>query len=229
MAVRPRPRTPLTRERVIAAAVAVADDHGVAAVSMRKVAERLGVEAMSLYHHVHDKDAVVAGILDAVFAEIDLPEPGADWHPAMRLRAISTRDVLARHSWALGLVESRRSPGPATLRHHDATLGTLLSTGFPPDDAVHAVSLLDSYVYGFVLQQLQLPVGSTQEAGRAAADLLTGLPDDLPHLRTVAASRATGEHPTADDEFLFGLDVVLDALDRSLAPADRRPTAEPHP
>ncbi|GGC05959.1 TetR/AcrR family transcriptional regulator C-terminal domain-containing protein [Cellulomonas carbonis] len=229
MAVRPRPRTPLSRERVIAAAVTVADDHGVASVSMRKIAERLGVEAMSLYHHVPDKDAVVAGILDAVLEEIDLPEAGPDWRTAMRRRAISTRDALARHSWALGLIESRGSPGSATLRRHDAALGTLLSAGFAVDDAVHAVALLDSYVYGFVLQQLQLPVASPPEARRAAADLLGRLPDDLPHLRAVAASRAAGDHPTADDEFRFGLDVILDALDRSLAPADHPPTAEPHP
>src|SRR5690606_27134361 len=142
-------RTPLTRDRVMEAAVAVADEGGVAAVTMRKVAERLGVEAMSLYYHVSGKDEILDGIVDRVFSEIELPGDGAGWKAAMRRRACSAREVLARHPWALGLMESRRNPGPATLRHHDRVLGILRGSGFSVELAAHAFSAIDAYVYGF--------------------------------------------------------------------------------
>lgn len=151
---------------MIAAAVAVADDRGVAAVSMRNVADRLGVEAMSLYHHVANKDAILDGIVDSVFDEIELPDPQLEWRVAMRQRATSARDALTRHSWALGLIESRHTPGPATLRHHNAVLGSLRGAGFSISGALHAVSVIDSYVYGFVLQSQQLPLGTPDELER---------------------------------------------------------------
>jgi AcrR family transcriptional regulator len=206
---------------VIEAAVAVADEWGVTAVSMRKVAERLGVEAMSLYHHVANKDAILDGIVDAVFDEIELPEPGLDWRTAMRRRATSARDALSRHSWALGLIESRRNAGPATLRHHDAVIGSLRAAGFSIADAVHASSVIDSYVYGFALQEQQLPFETPEELENAASELVRRMPPDAyPHLREVAAVHAVPSGSTYADEFAFGLELILGGLERLLVGAE---------
>jgi len=209
------PRPPLSRQRVIEAAVAVADERGVTAVSMRKVAERLGVEAMSLYHHVTNKDAILDGIVDAVFDEIELPEPDLDWRTAMRRRATSARDALSRHSWALGLIESRRTTGPATLRHHDAVIGSLRAAGFSIADAVHAVSVIDSYIYGFALQEQQQPFETPEEFENAASELVRRMPPGAyPHLREMAAEQALRSGYTYADEFAFGLELILGGLDR---------------
>src|SRR5688572_16957336 len=151
-------RTPLSRELVLRAAVALADEGGVASLTMRKLAERLGVEAMSLYHHVADKDAIFDGIVDVVFGEIELPASDGNWRAALRARAVSARAALARHPWAIGLMESRPNPGPATLRHHDAVIGCLRAGGFSIAGAAHAYSVLDSYLYGFVLQSTNIPI-----------------------------------------------------------------------
>jgi AcrR family transcriptional regulator len=210
-------RPSLDRAKVLAAAVAVADDAGVSAVSMRKVAERLGVEAMSLYHHVPNKEAVLDGIVDAVVSEISAPPSDLPWREALQHVATSARTALARHSWALALIESR-DVGPAGLRHRDAVLGTLLTSDFTPEDAVHTVSVVDSYVYGFVLQEQQLRLRTADDVTRAADDMLT-LPDGAayPHLRAVAETyAAAGAEP--DDEFALGLDLVLDGVTRRLAP-----------
>ncbi|MFI6813469.1 TetR/AcrR family transcriptional regulator [Nonomuraea sp. NPDC050328] len=208
-------RPQLSRERVIEAAVAVADERGVTAVSMRNVATQLGVEAMSLYHHVANKDAILDGIVDAVFAEIELPDPELDWRTAMRRRAGSARETLARHSWALGLMESRRTTGPATLRHHDAVLGCLRGAGFSTAGAVHAVSVIDSYVYGFTLQERQLPFEAVDEAaGELAERLAEG---SYPHLRETAVAQAQRAGYTPAEEFAFGFELILDALERLLS------------
>ena len=130
-------RAPLSRERVLGAAVALADRGGIGALSMRKLAQELGVEAMSLYHHVANKDDILDGIVDVVFSEIELPSGDADWKAAMRQRAISAREALLRHPWATGLMESRSTPGPATLRHHDAVLGILRTAGFSVERHIH--------------------------------------------------------------------------------------------
>ncbi|NCT90521.1 TetR/AcrR family transcriptional regulator [Cellulomonas sp. APG4] len=199
---------------MLAAAVAVADDAGVAAVSMRKVAERLGVEAMSLYHHVPNKEAVLDGIVDAVVGEISEPPPGAGWREALQHVAASAREVLSRHSWALALIESREA-GPAGLRHRDRMLGALLTCGFTPVDAVGAVSVVDSYVYGFVLQEQQLRVRTADDVAQAAGAVPDG--GTYPHLQQVAeAYVAAGRDP--HDEFARGLDLVLDGVERRLAP-----------
>src|SRR5690349_24879489 len=116
---------PRTRERVLCAAVAFADKHGIGSLSMRKLGETVGVEAMSLYNHVANKTDLLDGMVDLVFGEIDMPSDATDWKVAMRRRAQSVRAVLARHRWAIGLMESRTTPGAQTLRHHDAVLGTL--------------------------------------------------------------------------------------------------------
>ena len=171
----PRASTPpprLSPERVIEAAVAVPDERGVTAVSMRKVAERLGVEAMSLYHHVANNDA----ILD----EIELPEPDLDWRTAMRRRATSARDALSRHSWALGLIESRRNAGPATLRHHDAVIGSLRAAGFSIADAVHAFSVIDSHVSGSRCRSSSCPSRRPRSSRMPRASWSVACPRRLP-------------------------------------------------
>src|SRR3984893_17897152 len=160
-------RMPLSRERVLPAAVAFADESGIGSLSMRKLGDALGVEAMSRYNHVANKDELLDGMVDLVFSEIDLPAGGADWKTAMRQRAVSARQTLARHPWAVGLMESRTSPGPATLRHHDAVIGSLRAAGFSIQMPAHAYSVLDSYIYGFALQEASLPF----ETGEETADL----------------------------------------------------------
>src|SRR5438309_7553744 len=154
-----KPRSPLGRERVLLAAVALADEHGIASLSMRRLGDVLGVEAMSLYNHVANKDELLDGMVDLVFSEIDLPVGGTDWKTAMRERAQSARQALGRHPWVIVLMSTRTSPGPATLRHHDAVIGTLRAAGFSVTLAAHTFSALDSYIYGFALQEATLPFG----------------------------------------------------------------------
>ncbi|WP_432137044.1 MULTISPECIES: TetR/AcrR family transcriptional regulator [unclassified Streptomyces] len=209
-------RTPLSRERVIRTAVALADRKGSAALSMRAIAEPLGVEAMSLYHHVAGREDILDGMVDAVFDEIELPElsPGdPDWKGAMRRRADSVRATLRRHPWALGLMDSRSRPGPATLRHHDAVLGVLRASGFSVPMAGHAFSLIDSYLYGFVLQELSLPFGDAAELEEVAGAILREMPADAyPHLAELATEHALKPGYDYADEFDFGLTLILDAL-----------------
>ena len=150
-------RAPLTRQRALIAAIALADAGGIAALTMRKLAQALDVEAMSLYHHVANKDDILDGMIDLVFAEIVLPAGDIDWTTAMRQRARSLRATLVSHPWAIGIMESRSAPGPATLRHHDAVIGCCRRAGFSVEMSAHAFSLLDSYIYGFVLQEVNLP------------------------------------------------------------------------
>ena len=206
-------RTPLSRERVIRTAVAVADEKGSAALSMRAIAGPLGVEAMSLYHHVTGRDEILDGMVDAVFGEIDLPPQGADWKSAMRHRAFSARAALLRHPWAIGLMDSRSRPGPATLRHHDAVIGALRTAGFSVRMTAHAVSLIDSYLYGFVLQELSLPFTGSAELDEVAGAILQDMPaDTYPHLTELATEHVLTPGYDYADEFAFGLTLVLDAL-----------------
>ncbi|OOC53446.1 MULTISPECIES: TetR/AcrR family transcriptional regulator [Nocardiopsis] len=211
------PRSSLSRERVLEGAIRVADERGAASVSMRKVAEHLGVEAMSLYHHVANKDEILDGIVDLVFAEIDLPRDAADWRSAMRRRAFSARAVLFRHTWALGLMDSRRNPGPATLRHHDWVIGCLRGAGFPIAMAAQAFSTLDSYVYGFVLQESNLPFDTPGELEDVATAMVSAFPADAyPHLSEMITDHALRRDYAYADEFAPGLDLILDGLERTL-------------
>jgi AcrR family transcriptional regulator len=213
------PRRPaLSHDRVVAAAVRVADRGGVAAVSMRNVGKELGVEAMSLYHHVAGKEALLDALADWVFTRIDLPDPDAPWRPAMAARAASARDALSRHPWSLTLVESRRAPGPALLRHHDSVLANLRRNGFPVVLASHAFSAIDAYVYGFVLTELNLPVDageSTEQFVDEVKDLIPA--QEYPHLVEMFTEQVVGGSYRYADEFGFGLDLVLDSLERHLA------------
>jgi AcrR family transcriptional regulator len=212
------PRLPLTRERVLAAAVALADRGGIGSLSMRKLAQELGVEAMSLYHHVANKDDILDGLVDVVFGEIDLPTGEEGWRPAMRRRAISAREALRRHPWATGLMESRPTPGAANLRHHDAVLGVLRGAGFSVELAAHAYSLLDSYIYGFALQEASLPFHTPEEAAQVAQAIMAEFPaSEYPHLTEIAVDHVLQPGYDYGNEYLFGLDLILDGLERALA------------
>nr|WP_141313298.1 TetR/AcrR family transcriptional regulator C-terminal domain-containing protein [Streptomyces spinoverrucosus] len=193
--------------------MAVADEKGSAALTMRAIAEPLGVEAMSLYHHVAGREDILDGMVDAVFAEIDLPRHDTDWKSAMRHRAVSARAALKRHPWAIGLMDSRSQPGPATLRHHDAVIGALRAGGFSVPRAAHAVSLIDSYLYGFVLQELSLPFRGATELEEVTAAILRDLPADAyPHLTELATEHVLKPGYDYADEFTFGLTLILNAL-----------------
>ena len=212
----PRQRTqPLNTDRVLRAAIRVADRGGVEAITMRRVAQELGVEAMSLYHHVANKDAILDGVVDEVFAAIELPPADRDdWRDAMKARAHSARAALSQHRWALGLMDSRRNPGPATLRHHDAVLGVLSQAGFTLPMAAHAISLIDSYIGGFVLQEANLPVKSPEDLEDVAGGILEDLPaDELPHLSAMIVDHALKPGYDYRNEFDWGLEVILDALE----------------
>jgi AcrR family transcriptional regulator len=211
----PEDRQPLSRDRVLRAAIRVADRGGVEAITMRRVAQELGVEAMSLYHHVANKDAILDGVVDMVFAAIDLPPVDLDdWRDAIRARASSARAALSQHRWALGLMDSRRDPGPATLRHHDAVLGVLSEAGFTLPMAAHAVSIIDSYVGGFVLQEANLPVKTPEDLEEVAGGILERLPaDELPHLTAMIVDHALQPGYDHRSEFGYGLDLILDALE----------------
>ena len=208
-------RRPLSRERVLEAAIRLADRGGVQAITMRRVARELGVEAMSLYHHVPSKDAILDGVVDTVFAAIELPPTDRDdWREAIRARARSARAVLSRHTWALGLMDSRPEPGPATLRHHDAVLGVMRRAGFTLPMAAHAVSIIDSYVGGFVLQEANLPLRTPEEVQDVAGGILERLPAaELPYLTEMIVDHALRPGYDHASEFGYGLDLILDALD----------------
>jgi AcrR family transcriptional regulator len=183
---------------------------------MRKLAETLGVEAMSLYYYVADKDEILDGMVDLVFGEIDLPSREADWKAAMRQRAISARDALTRHPWAIGVMESRANPGPATLRHHDAVIGNLRQAGFTIAQAAHAFSVIDSYVYGFALQTLNLPFDTSEELEDLAEAMLRQMPaDQYPHLTEMIVDHALQPGYSYANEFEYGLDLILDGLERA--------------
>ncbi|WP_307816590.1 TetR/AcrR family transcriptional regulator C-terminal domain-containing protein [Nocardioides limicola] len=207
----------LDRDQVVAAAIGVADERGLAGITMRSVGRALGVEAMSLYHHVGGKDELLDLVVDRVFAEVALPEAGAPWRAAMVARAGSARAALRRHPWALGLLESRKAPGPTLLRHHDAVLGCLRDGGFSVSLAAHAFSALDAYVYGFVLTEVNLPFEADETAAEYAAGLGEALPAaEFPHLAEMV-SHAIADGYDYGDEFDFGLHLILDGLEAALA------------
>jgi AcrR family transcriptional regulator len=213
-------RPPLSRDKVLRTALALADEHGIEALTMRKLGQALGVEAMSLYNHVANKDQLLDGMVDLVFSEIGLPSGDDDWKTAMRRRAISARTALAAHRWAIGLMESRTSPGAATLRHHDAVLGCLRAAGFTIGMAAHAFSLLDSYIYGFALQEAGLPFDHADETADVTEMILAHMPaGEYPHLTEMAVEHVMQPGYAYGDEFEYGLDLILDGLARAI---DRR-------
>jgi AcrR family transcriptional regulator len=212
----PVPRAPLSRERVLRAATALADAGGIESLTMRRLGEQLGVEAMSLYKHVANKDDLLDGMIDAVFGEVQLPSAGGDWRTGMRERAISMRHVLRCHRWAIGLMESRTTPGPATLRHHDSVIGALRVGGFSVPLAAHAYSALDSYIYGFALQENGLPFDTAEQSADMAQMFLAQVPADVyPHLAELTRDHVMRPGYDYGDEFEFGLGLILDGLERA--------------
>jgi AcrR family transcriptional regulator len=209
-----RPRQRLTRDRVLQTAISRADQGGLEALTMRTLAEELAVAPMALYRHVANKDDLIDAMIDVVFSEIGLPAGGADWKTAMRQRAHSLRDVLMRHRWAIGLMESRRSPGPANLRHHDAVIGRLRAAGFDVEMAAHAYSLLDSYIYGFALTKLNLPFRTSEEAADVAQGMLEPFPvNEYPNLVEFLREHVMQPGYDYGDEFAYGLELILDGLE----------------
>ena len=210
-------RAPLSKALVLEKAVTLADRHGIEWLSMRKLADELRVAAMSLYYYVPNKEQLLDGMIDIVFGEIELPSTDDDWKTAMRTRAVSTREVLGRHRWAVGLMEGRTTHGPANLSLHNAVLGCLRAAGFSLEMTVHAYSVQDSYIYGFALQEADMssetPDEFAAEAKRQMREYEAVLAD-YPHLVEVVGGYVAESGYDYATEFRFGLDLILDGLER---------------
>ena len=209
------PRVPLSRDRILDAALALADEGGIEAVSMRRLGQVLGVEAMSLYKHVADKEAILDGVADLVMGEVEVPSAELDWRTSIRRSAISMHKALRRHPWAGFVLESRLNPGPARLRYLDAVVGVLRGAGFDTATVARAFMALDSHTYGFTMQELALPFDD-DSAPRIAAEMAAHVfADDYPNLAAMAELAMSGAQML---DFEFGLDLLLDGLER-LRPA----------
>lgn len=208
----PTSRPPLNTRRVLQAALALADSGGTDSLTMRHLGREFGVEAMSLYRHVANKDAVLDGIVDLVVSEIDLPGAEHDWKTAMRRRGETAYRVLSHHPWAPPLLMSRTNTGPAMLRYIDFTLGVLRGAGFSWKLADHAWNTMDSYVYGYTLRRLAFPVAPADYAETAATHqhLLAG--GEYPHMAELTRQVTLGRHP-GDPDITFGLNLILDGLE----------------
>lgn len=212
-------RTPLSRDRVLHTAMALADERGLDGLTMRKLARELGVEAMSLYNHVANKDDLLDGMIDLVFGEIDPPAAGGDWKAELRKRAVATRGALRRHRWAVGQMEGRTTHGPSNLKVHDAVLGCLRAAGFSVAMTVHAMSVQDAYIYGFALQETDMSPESPEDFAASAQRQMVDYAEVLseyPNLVEVVGGYVAEAGFDYDAEFLFGLDVILDGLERLL-------------
>jgi AcrR family transcriptional regulator len=206
----PKRTRALSRDRVIQAAADLADAEGLSALTMRSLAASLSVKPMSLYNHIGGKEDLLDGMVDFVFAQIDLPDPDRGWRPEMRARAIAVRAVLARHPWALALMDSRSSPGPATLAHHDAVVGVLLNSGCSPAVAARAYTVVDAYIYGFVLQEAAMP---DMDPEAAVNEAIGSTAEAYPHLAALAEGHLLRPGYSFAAEFEPGLDLVLDAVE----------------
>ncbi len=210
------PHLPLNRNRILSAAVEIADERGIGAVTMREVASRLGVEAMSLYNHVANKDDILDGMVDLVIEQVGLPSDVVGWREAMRCRAVSAHQVFGRHSWVPMLIDSRETSGPSRMLYLDWVLGTLVTAGFSLDGAARAFSLLDSYIYGFGIQQFNMSADADASPEEMAAAILAAIPaEKYPYLHRMA-SHAMESGYDAEADFDFGLELILDGLERIL-------------
>ena len=219
-------RRRLNRDQVLSTAIALADDAGIEMLTMRRLGEELGVEAMSLYNHVANKEDLLNAMVDAVFNEIELPSHNDDWKTAIRKRSVSFRATLSRHPWATGLKDSGTNPGPATLRHHDRVIGTLRNAGFSIAMAAHAFSAVDSYIYGFAMQEKSLPFHTEEETAAMAHIMLAQLPaSEYPYLAELTADHVLQPGYSYGDEFPLGLDLILDGLEGWLGRHPAGPTA----
>jgi AcrR family transcriptional regulator len=231
MAVQPQPRSeprrPWNRAQLLRAAIDLADNGGIESLSMRKLSQELGGGTMSLYNHFSNKDDLLDGMIDTVFGEIELLAGEHNWKTIMRQRALSIRTVITRHPWAIALMESRRTPGPATLRHHDAVIGCLRDAGFSIQLAAHAFSALDSYIYGFALQELSLAFGTPKETSELAKAFLLQFPtSEYPRLAELTIEHVLQPGYDYGDEYEFGLDLILDGLEKIWLAADPSPSPE---
>jgi AcrR family transcriptional regulator len=206
-------RAPLSRDGVVVAALAIADRDGIGALTMRALATELGVKPMSVYHYVRDKDEILDALVDAVFAEVEPIAPERPWRDALAGRTRSMRAVLRRHPWAIGLMESRVNAGPASLAHHDAVLGVMRRAGFTVEAAAQSYALLDSYAYGFALQEVSLPFDGPDSVADVAADFELLLADgSYPHLAEMLTTYVMRPGYDFGDNFEVGLGVVLDGV-----------------
>lgn len=215
-AKRGKSREPLSRERALKVAMALADAEGLEAFTMRKLAEALGVEAMSLYHYVSSKTDILDGMVDLVFAEMELPAGTGAWKSELRKRTQSARAALKRHPWALSVIESRSAPGMATLLHHDAVLGSLRQGGFSLELTAHAYAMLDAFLFGFVLQELQLPFDteSSTDTQALAKSIFEKIPEGaLPNMVAFTVKHVFQPGYSYAKEFEFGLELILDGFE----------------
>lgn len=213
------PRISLNKERVLSAAIKLADESGIESLSMRSLGQVLGVEAMSLYNHVSNKDEVLAGIIDVVVSKIEVPMNSrpSGWKKAMRQRALSARQVFSEHPWAIGLMDSHQDPGPGMLSYCDRVIGCLRNAGFSVAMAAHAFSVMDSYIYGFALQEQNMPFDSADELADVAENILQTAPTDAyPHLTEMVVEHVLKPGYDYANEFEFGLNLILDGLSARL-------------
>ena len=210
-------RETLSTERVLQGAVTLADEIGIEALTIRKLAVALGVKPMTIYHHVPSKEEIIDGMVEIVFSEIELPPTDEDWKSAMRKRCISARKVLRRHPWAAALMESRMSPGPANLGHHEAVLACLRRGGLSLQMTAHAYAILDGFIYGFCFDEAVLPAQGT---GEGFAELTAGIaaafdPDAYPYLVEFSTQHVFQPGYNFGDSFAFGLDLIIEGLDEA--------------
>ena len=206
---------PLSRDEVVRVAVTVADAGGIDALSMRALARRLSVAPMALYKHVENKEDLLDDMIDVVFAEVGFPLDGTGWRTAMRQRAMAMREALLRHPWAIGLMESRSRPGPANLQHHNAVMGCLREAGFSFMMAIRAYNTMDSYIYGSLLQQRNLPFETPEESADLVAEIMasTSLAEEYPYLAEVVVELAKRGYDYRE-AYESGLDLILDGIER---------------
>ncbi len=208
-------RPTLSRDRVLAGAIELVDEIGIEAFTIRRLAAALDVKPMTIYHYVASKEGILDGMVDIVFSEIDLPPEDVEWQAAIRVRCRSTRDVLRRHPWAPPLMESRLDPGPATLRHHDAVLGCLRRGGLDLELTAHAYAIVDSFVYGFALEEANLPGGGSGEIVEVAEDMVREGFADYPYLAEFTVEHVLRPGYAFGDSFDFGLDLIIEGLARA--------------
>ena len=208
------PRAPLSRERILRAAIELADEDGIEALTMRRLGRRLNVEAMSLYNHVTDKDDILDAMVELITSEFEVPTGRPDWRSSIRSSTISAHEAMRRHPWASSVIESRARSGPVRLRLLDATIGVLAGAGFPMPVVIRTLMALDSHTYGFTLQEQAWPF-PVEAAPEMAAALAADLPVDYPNMSAMVAFVASTQ-PGAILEFEFGLDLLLDGLERLL-------------
>ncbi|HEX6580888.1 MAG TPA: TetR/AcrR family transcriptional regulator [Actinomycetota bacterium] len=207
-------KAPLSKERIVQAAVALADAGGFDSLSMRSLAQDLSTAPMSLYRHFANKEGLLDGMIDVVFGQMYSPAIRGAWKTELRRRGMAAREALRRHPWAVGLMETRMNPGPASAEHHNAVMGCLREGGFPFRDAVHAYNVLDAYMYGFALQEKTIPFVTAEQSAQMAEITVGERGSEYPYLAEVVHEFATSGGYDYAEEFEFGLDLVLDGLER---------------